>query len=107
MQTCHSEGIRRGCPKNLKFKCSTQGLRPHVRQRAGTPVVVGISQHVKLKTTYFPYRNASLVFRRSAASRNLRRSSAVFKISGGTSFGFFVCSSTATNVTYAVVVCFR
>jgi hypothetical protein len=46
-----------------------------------------------------PYRNASRVFLRSAASRNRRRSAAVFKISGGTSFGFRVCSSIATNVT--------
>ncbi len=52
-----------------------------------------------IRPSYFPYRNASRVFRRSAASRNRRRSSAVFKISGGTVFGFLVCSSIATNVT--------
>jgi hypothetical protein len=53
-----------------------------------------------------PYRSANRVFRRSAASLNRRLSPAVFTISGGTALGNRVCSSTATNVTYAVVVCF-
>src|SRR6266850_8128428 len=54
-----------------------------------------------------PYRSSSLVLRRSAASSNRCFSSAVFTISGATVFGLRVCSSIATNVTYAVVVCFR
>jgi hypothetical protein len=54
-----------------------------------------------------PYLSAKRVFRRSAASRYRRRSPSVFRISGGTGLGILVCSSTATNVTYAVVVCFR
>src|ERR1700730_2888361 len=54
-----------------------------------------------------PYLSAKRVFRRSAASRYRRRSPAVLRISGGTGLGILVCSATATNVTYAVVVCFR
>jgi hypothetical protein len=65
------------------------------------------TNNLQLKTNYFPNRSANLVFRRSAASRYRRLSPAVFKISGRTSFGLLVCSSIATNVTYAEVVCFR
>src|SRR6266576_7028306 len=54
-----------------------------------------------------PYRSAKRVFRRSAASRYRRRSPAVFRISGGTGLGIRVCSSTATNVTYAAGVGLR
>ena len=53
-----------------------------------------------------PYLSANRISRRSTASANRRLSSGVFRISGGTGLGIRVCSSTATNVTYAVVVCF-
>jgi len=41
-----------------------------------------------------------------AAALHRRFSSAVFTINGGTAFGFRVCSSMATKVTNAEVVCF-
>lgn len=51
-------------------------------------------------------RCANRISRRFAASFHRRFSSAVLTINGGTNFGFRVCSSIATNVTNADVVCF-
>ncbi len=91
-------------------------LLPRIVQPAGTAeevrALMGSLNWQKKKALilrnlahYLPYRSAKRVLRRAAASSNRRRSSGVFTISGGTGLGIRVCSSTATNVTYAVVVC--